>query len=393
MRFPLLLIFSLCLLSVFGQNCSHVPVCAVRKGKYRTFPNACEAASQNFSVVRQGPCFKKVQEIDECTAYCEVKQKPVCGEKDGKFRSYINLCWANCSGAAVVSNNSCEEKRELAFEFVNKFVDAVKNAFKGAERWIENKTQTAVGKTKQVWHQIGEKWEECNCEPFNDMVSFMNKVVNDTKRLANMTVEELKVIERNTVEGFYLFKKAVKDDLQRIKNATVEAAKKLVNRTKEFFQKVGRFIKNVTEEAAEWIIEEGHSLRNKTATWWHRTKDGIENCTCCLIEETEEVLDKIAEAAQRAANKTAAKLQELRDRLRKQLIRMHDKGEESLNRTKAWFESLWPCVCPNNYEPVCVETPQGDRATILNKCFADCPRNGLKIVGNDTCEALAGEED
>lgn len=231
-----------------------------------------------------------------------------------------------------------------------------------------------------------KKWESCNCEPFNAVVKWAKQTVNKTKELAHLTVTELQIIRHNTIQGFNQFKEKVAKEWNKLKHATINGFKRFANKTKEFFEKVGRFIKNVTIEAADWLIEEGQSLKNKTATWWHKTKAGIENCTCCLVRETEEVLDEIHRAAERALNKTKEKLNQWKNNLRTELIRISSKSKEALARTKTFFQRLWPCICPRTYEPVCVETLEGDQATVLNHCFADCAKNQLKTVSNGTCE-------
>ena len=370
------------------QNCSNSsydPVCASKNGKYKTFPNQCEANGQNFSVQHEGPCLKKFQNFTECTARCKLTRQWVCAQVNGAFKTFVNECEAKCDNGVVVSNGTCNS-RKLQFEWFKNLVNTIKAAVNNTERWVENKTQALINGTKTVWHQIGDKWEQCNCEPFNDVVNWAKKAANDTAALINRTKDEIKIIERNTIDGFNMFKDKVKEDLQKLKNATIDAAKKFINRTKEFIQKVTTFIHNVEEEAAEWLIAEGQFLKNKTTTWWHKTKEGIENCTCCLVEETEEVLDEIAAAADRAANKTKEKLEQLKDRLKGDLLRLEDKGEAALERTKAWFEALWPCICPKKYDPVCVRTDKGDQATILNHCYADCPKMNLTTVFNGTCE-------
>ena len=298
-------LFVICLIGILSAtdlNCtSHDPVCAVKGGKYQTFPNTCEANKANFSVQHDGSCFTKLQKLNTCSAKCLSTISVVCGALNGIFKNFVNDCFAKCSNATIVSNSSCTKNRDLtSFAWLSHLINAAN--FNKTERWIENKTQTLDNKTKQFWHQIGNQWEQCGCQPFDDVVNWVKQAVNDSKSLANRTADELEIIEKNTLAGFELFKNKVRNDLKTLKNDTVNAVKNLVNRSEEFLEKLGKFIKNVTEESAEWIIEEGQSLKNGTATWWHKTKAGIENCTCCLVQETDQVLDDIALAADKAAN-------------------------------------------------------------------------------------------
>jgi ElaB/YqjD/DUF883 family membrane-anchored ribosome-binding protein len=401
---------SISLFNCRNSNCvcteQYQPVCGAKGGVFKTFPNACEAKCSGFLVQRQGPCFRKLQKIDPCIAKCPTDIEPVCGEltlsrhgtSKQKNLTMPNACFAQCRNAKFVTNGTCHENnrtRNLGAikDFFKKLGDSIKKAFNRTERWIEEKSANVSSKVKTVWHQIGEKWESCHCEPFNDAVNWAKKMANKTKQLAKLTVEELRIIEHNTIEGFKLFKQKVVEKFHQIKNATIAGFKRFANKTKEFIQKVVRFIKNVTVEAAEWIIEEGQSLKNKTATWWHKTKQGLESCACELVKETEEVLEEIGRAAEKALNKTKAKLEQWRNKLKKNLIELKNKGKNALQKTKQWFQELWPCTCPRDYEPVCIETEDGDQATILNHCFADCARLRLKTISEGSCDENEKKED
>lgn len=374
------------------------PVCGVKNGEYQTFPNECEAKCHDYSVKRRGQCIKKMQKLNSCTARCSSAIETVCavtttvegGRVINRNKTFPNACFAQCENASIFLNSSCpgrpERKLGAIKDFFTKLSNAVKKVFNKTERWIEEKSENISSNAKRVWHQIGEKWESCNCEPFNDAVNWAKKMANKTKELAKLTADELKIIQHNTIEGFKLFRDQVVEKFKQIKNATIEGFKRFANRTKEFIQKVVKFIKKVAVETGEWIIEEGQSLKNKTATWWHKTKQGLESCACELVKETEEVLDEIERAAERALNKTKAKLQQWKNNLKRNLIEIKNKGKNALNKTKQWFEELWPCVCPRDYDPVCVETEDGDQATILNNCFADCARLKLKTVADGACE-------
>jgi ElaB/YqjD/DUF883 family membrane-anchored ribosome-binding protein len=299
---------------------------------------------------------------------------------------FINDCFAACANATVLNQGSCTGRALGALDFFKNIKNKTKEFFSKTERWIEDKARNASEKVHTVWHQIGEKWESCQFQPYKELVNWAKLVDNATKDLANRTAEEIKIIAHNTADGFEKFKAKVKEDFQRMKNATVDAFKRFANRTREWFNKTVNYIKNVIHEAEDWIIEEGHSLKNKAATWWHKTKEGIENCTCCLIRETDEVLDEVARAAERALNKTKEKIRQWQEKLKKQIVAVEEKADRAAEKTKNWLQSLWPCICPRTYEPVCVQTPEGDKATILNQCFADCPKMKLTTLRKGTCE-------
>ena len=390
LTFLFLLSFS-ALLSAQNELCAEIyePVCAVKSGKHRTFPNVCEAKSQGFLLQHEGACFAKIQKINACNSKCSSQIVMVCGEKNGKIRTFVNFCFASCANATILNNGSCSAVRALSIAtFFSNLVNSAKNSLNATEIWLEEKSANFSGKAKTVWHKIGEQWENCSCEPFNAVVNWVKEVANDTKQLANLTATELKIFERNSIEGFNLFKANLKEEYLKIKNATINALKRFGNRTKEWIAKTVNFIRNVTVEAGEWLIEEGHSLKNKTATWWHKTKQGIENCTCCLIEETEEIFTKIGDLAEKAVDKTKEKIAEIQEKLKKNIISLRNKTEEAVEKTKDYFQALWPCACGREYAPVCVETQEGKQATILNQCFADCPRMKLTTVFNGTCEEI-----
>lgn len=368
------------------------PVCGQKEGKFQTFANECEAKCKGFLVTREGKCFKKFQKLNACSAKCPVTIAAVCGSVNGAVaKTFVNECFAKCSDATIISKTTCSRNLGIldnVKNFFSNLKNKTKEVFTKTEQWIEDKSVKFANATQQVWHKIGEEWEKCNCEPFNDAVKWARRVAQKTSDLVNYTKTELSIIKHNTIEGFLLFKDKVIEKFKQIKNATIEGFKRFANKTKEFIQKVVRFIKNVTIEAAEWIIEEGQSLKNKTATWWHKTKKGLEECTCELVKETEEVLDEIHHAAKRAYRKFQERLEKWKDALKRNIIAIKNKGEDALRKTKTWFQELWPCICSKEYEPVCVETEDGDQATILNKCFADCKKNRLVVVGEGSCEEI-----
>ena len=375
---------------VTAQACPEIyaPVCAAKDGHFKTFPNACEANNSNFLIQHNGKCNPKMVLLDACTARCDSRVQRVCGERQGEFKTYVNKCFAKCAGADVLIEGSCSAQRALSIaSFFNNLIDKTKALFNKTEKWIEDKSANVSNGAKVVWHKIGDAWENCSCQPFNDVVNWAKKAVNKTEEFVNRTETEVQIIKHNTIQGFEDFKADVQQEWQKLKNATIEAFKRFENRTIDWISKTSKFIKNVTEEAEDWLIEEGQSLKNKTSTWWHKTKEGLESCTCCLVQETKEVLDIIGQKAEQAYQQAKADLIALENKLKVGLIKIEKQGKDAVDRTKDYFLKLWPCVCPRTYDPVCIQTPEGDQATILNQCFADCPKNKLTTVKNGTCES------
>lgn len=94
------------------------PVCAVRGGNSRTFPNACEADSQGFRVIHSGECRASSPDRPDrpdrsrgpdrrSQQACTMEYRPVCAANAGRLRTFGNACQANAEGWRIVRQGQC----------------------------------------------------------------------------------------------------------------------------------------------------------------------------------------------------------------------------------------------------------------------------------------------
>jgi len=79
------------------------PVCAMMKDKttYKTYPNVCVAECEGAVVRHEGDCKKP-----DCV--CPKKYAPFCGTTDKeKYETYLNECELNCAGATIKNRGKC----------------------------------------------------------------------------------------------------------------------------------------------------------------------------------------------------------------------------------------------------------------------------------------------
>lgn len=116
------------------QACPRIynPVCAGRAGRERTFPNACEAGSNGYSVHYNGQCQAggsgqmsgapgpSYGGAPGGTAgsgsgqMCAMIYKPVCGQRGGDTRTFPNSCQAANAGYRVIYHSECLGKGAAA---------------------------------------------------------------------------------------------------------------------------------------------------------------------------------------------------------------------------------------------------------------------------------------
>jgi hypothetical protein len=84
------------------------PVCARRYGERRTFANSCLADRAGYQIVRRGECRSESGGGggDE-PRFCTREYRPVCAQRRGNYRTFGNACEADAAGWRVVGNGEC----------------------------------------------------------------------------------------------------------------------------------------------------------------------------------------------------------------------------------------------------------------------------------------------
>ena len=95
------------------QFCARIyqPVCAMRFGERRTFPNSCEADVRGFDVLYGGECEgrppRPPRPEPSGGVICPMIHAPVCAISGGIERTFSNACIAEGSGFRVIDNGPC----------------------------------------------------------------------------------------------------------------------------------------------------------------------------------------------------------------------------------------------------------------------------------------------
>jgi len=83
------------------------PVCARRQGERRTFANACLADRAGFDIIRRGECRRRGGDGNDRPRICTREYRPVCAQRRGDYRTFGNACEADAAGWRVVANGRC----------------------------------------------------------------------------------------------------------------------------------------------------------------------------------------------------------------------------------------------------------------------------------------------
>ena len=145
-------------------------------------------------------------------------------------------------------------------------------------------------------------------------------------------------------------------------------------------QELANTTRTAAKKVGKWFIQKGQAIRNTTVNWYRKVKAEWEDCSCCILNKTTEVLNRIESHAKEAWERVKARLIEFENRLRSHIIDFVNKGQEAADRAKAWLDKLLPCFCTREYTPVCVEA-EGKPATMLNLCYAKCGHFDVVKVG------------
>lgn len=86
------------------------PVCARRGRDRQSFSNGCLAERAGYRIVSRGTCrgeFDRPDRPGRRPTVCTREYAPVCGQKRGRFRTFGNACEARAADYRVVSRGSC----------------------------------------------------------------------------------------------------------------------------------------------------------------------------------------------------------------------------------------------------------------------------------------------
>lgn len=106
------------------QACTmeYMPVCGVRNGNYRTFSNSCMARAKDYRIVGRGECRPSQSrppqhrpdrpggnwgnKPPQQTA-CTREFAPVCATRRGRNQTFPNACVARNAGYKIMRNGAC----------------------------------------------------------------------------------------------------------------------------------------------------------------------------------------------------------------------------------------------------------------------------------------------
>jgi len=83
------------------------PVCAVYDGQRRTFGNACQAEVEGFRVVREGECGAGGPGGGQSPGFCTREYDPVCARRGGSVRTFPNACEAESADYRIMRRGTC----------------------------------------------------------------------------------------------------------------------------------------------------------------------------------------------------------------------------------------------------------------------------------------------
>jgi len=84
------------------------PVCASRGRDRKTFSNGCEAERSGYRIVGRGEC-RRHDDVGSRPPprACTMEYAPVCGSKRGRLRTFSNACTARASDYRVIGRGPC----------------------------------------------------------------------------------------------------------------------------------------------------------------------------------------------------------------------------------------------------------------------------------------------
>jgi len=85
----------------------YVPVCGQRGRDRQSFANACMADRQGYRVVHPGTCRGGSGDGDRGQNFCTREYAPVCARRRGDFRTFPNACEARAADWRIVGDSPC----------------------------------------------------------------------------------------------------------------------------------------------------------------------------------------------------------------------------------------------------------------------------------------------
>ena len=205
------------------------------------------------------------------------------------------------------------------------------------------------------------------------------------KNTVNKAADSVKNAVNNAVSKTKDFIDDVKDKAKEIKDKVVDTFKKVVEYLRYRIRRIGEALQNCTCHVVEKIekavsdkfeqwAEEGkqelEKLKNKTKIWWDQTLDGF-------ISVERKVAGWIKHKVATAAGLT---------------VLVWVKTRDAIKRGIDWWRKLINCSkCSNDYVPVCIQADNGEKATMLNQCYAEC--GGLKVLSVGRCEDATDDDE
>ena len=198
--------------------------------------------------------------------------------------------------------------------------------------------------------------------------------MQDVKTVVNKTAEGIKNAIEKTEEFIQKVVVALQKRIRKVgealENCTCHIVDKIDAKLEQIVKDIETGVVNASNKINNAVVNEVNKIKNATKLFWDQTHDGF-------ILAERKVAGWFDRVATTAANKTI-------------LIWVNTRN--AFQRDADWFKKLLKCnKCTNEYKPVCIRADNGEKATMLNQCYAECGELVIQYPGRCLGDSEAGE--